>query len=74
MNIKELAERQEQLWQEIDTYYQTEIVPQIDTCESLEELRVIWGKVSRECYPLDMPGLLFVEKAFSFDKVKQKLI
>jgi hypothetical protein len=64
--IKELSERQSQLFMEIDLWYVEYVKPRIDCCSSKKELDLIWHTVLQACKYERLPGHLEIERVFSY--------
>jgi len=76
--VRDFADREDALAQEIRNWYLENIHPRVVACETLADLDNIWGEVSRACTGndgtmRDLPGPLHIERVFSYDSVRQKL-
>ena len=76
--VRQMADREERLNCEVREFYVDYIHPRIVQCETMEQLGAIWSEVSRACAGndgtlRDMPGLLEIERVFSYDAMRQKL-
>ncbi|MCV0439876.1 MAG: hypothetical protein K5880_14850 [Hydrogenophaga sp.] len=64
---------------QVEEWYSLFIKPKVEAATSMEELNEIWSEISRACRDddgqiQDLPGLLNVERAFSYDAMRQKLL
>ncbi len=76
--IRELTDRHEALEKEIHDWYIEHVYPEVAKCTSMKELGEVWGQISMACTGndgtmRDLPGLLNVRRAFSYDALRQNV-
>jgi len=76
--ISDLAQRLRIILTGIDAWYDENLASLCREAKTEEELQELWGKVSRACAgphgeSPTLPGLLNVERSFSFDALSERL-
>lgn len=76
--IKLLAAHERRIQDTIQEWYNLFYRSRVSSCSSLGELNAVWLEIERACVDeegqiQDLPGLLHVDKCFSYDAVRQKL-
>ena len=70
--IKSLAERNSTVLSGIDKWFDDNMKSLIQVAKTEEELTALWVKVEEVCTH-GLPGLLSVEKKFSFERLKNNV-
>ena len=76
--ITALAERYHSILGGIDQWYEVNFAPLVRETKTEAELIALWGNIHRACAGpggeiRELPGLLHMEKVFSFDALHQRI-